>query len=73
MGREIWRCWTHENWCRLEARNDNASRHSLNQIPNKERRLGACLFAETAGNPFDFGEPQRVLECLQAAGTGGDF
>lgn len=32
----------------------SASRHSLNQIPNKERRLGACLFAETAGNLFDF-------------------
>lgn len=31
-----------------------ASRHSLNQIPNKERRLRACLFAETAGNLLIF-------------------
>lgn len=36
-----------------------ASRHSLNQISNKERRLRVCLFAETAGNLFDFPRSHR--------------
>ena len=33
-----------------------ASGHSLNQISNKDRRLRACLFAETAGNLLIFQE-----------------
>lgn len=38
----------------------------LNQISNKERRHRACLFAETAGNLFDFSrEPERVQELLR--------